>query len=383
MNLGELIHPIDPADFCAEYWGKQPLVIRAESSRFRQIFSSRDLGPLLEFRPPRSPEGMLLVKGSQHCTINWVHPDGTPRIDKVRAAFQDGYTIVVNRLERHSEAVALLAAGLEQDLHHPIGVNLYLTPPGSQGFEPHYDVMDVFIVQLEGSKIWEVREACLDLPLPDEHAPVPEARLPPLLFETEIGDGTVLYLPRGFVHSARTATAASMHLTIGVNVVTWIDLFSAALSAVRRDPRFKRALPPEFFSGPEGMREQFAAMLEELSQHLLFDDALARLAERLVVPRRAPLEPLLPEDLAVDPGTILTRRTGVICRATDESGQARLHYSGGRIAGPVKIAPALRHVAARRSFTVSSLPGDLSDREKLVLARRLIKEGVVRVGSVD
>lgn len=32
----------------------------------------------------------------------------------------------------------------------------YLTPPGTQGFAPHYDDIEAFVVQLEGKKHWRV-----------------------------------------------------------------------------------------------------------------------------------------------------------------------------------------------------------------------------------
>jgi lysine-specific demethylase/histidyl-hydroxylase NO66 len=35
---------------------------------------------------------------------------------------------------------------------------MYLTPPGTQGFAPHYDDVEVFILQLEGKKRWRLYE---------------------------------------------------------------------------------------------------------------------------------------------------------------------------------------------------------------------------------
>ncbi len=32
----------------------------------------------------------------------------------------------------------------------------YLTPPGSQGFAPHYDDIEAFVMQLEGKKLWKI-----------------------------------------------------------------------------------------------------------------------------------------------------------------------------------------------------------------------------------
>lgn len=34
----------------------------------------------------------------------------------------------------------------------------YLTPPGSQGFAPHWDDIEAFVMQLEGKKRWRVYE---------------------------------------------------------------------------------------------------------------------------------------------------------------------------------------------------------------------------------
>ncbi|CAI5513805.1 unnamed protein product [Closterium sp. Naga37s-1] len=41
--------------------------------------------------------------------------------------------------------------------HHPHSrarCNVYLTPPASQGFSPHYDDIDAFVLQIEGCKRW-------------------------------------------------------------------------------------------------------------------------------------------------------------------------------------------------------------------------------------
>ena len=32
----------------------------------------------------------------------------------------------------------------------------YLTPAGSQGFSPHYDDIEAFVMQLEGKKKWKL-----------------------------------------------------------------------------------------------------------------------------------------------------------------------------------------------------------------------------------
>jgi lysine-specific demethylase/histidyl-hydroxylase NO66 len=244
--LERLLDPMTPAAFFAEYWDQRPVVVPGHAGRFAGLFASRDLPSLLRIQRPRPPEGMLVIKGSEHYARRWTEADGTPRLDQLHAAWREGYTLVVNKLHELWQPVADFSAGLQAALHHPVAVNLYFTPPRSQGFLPHYDVMDAFILQLEGAKAWEVRAPVREAPLGDEQRPVAANELPPVVLEAELAAGDVLYLPRGAIHAARTSAVASLHLTVGVHAVTWIDLLAAAARCARHDPRFRKALPPAF-----------------------------------------------------------------------------------------------------------------------------------------
>ena len=51
-----------------------------------------------------------------------------------------------------------LCSTLQDFMGSFVGTNMYLTPPGTQGFAPHYDDVEVFILQLEGKKHWRVYE---------------------------------------------------------------------------------------------------------------------------------------------------------------------------------------------------------------------------------
>lgn len=49
-----------------------------------------------------------------------------------------------------------LASELQEYFGCFVGCNAYLTPPNSQGFAPHYDDIEAFILQVEGKKRWKV-----------------------------------------------------------------------------------------------------------------------------------------------------------------------------------------------------------------------------------
>ena len=115
------------------------------------------------------------------------------------------------------------------DLGHPVQANAYITPPTNRGFDPHYDVHDVFVLQASGQKRWIVHEPVHDHPLPSQpwtqhRAAIAERVTGEPVIDTVLSAGDALYLPRGWVHSAQALDTTSIHLTIGVSAVTGLDV---------------------------------------------------------------------------------------------------------------------------------------------------------------
>ena len=141
---------------------------------------------------------------------------------KALALFRDGATVVFQGLHRYWPPLTRLVAELELELGHPCQANAYLTPPGSQGFAVHSDTHDVFVLQTAGSKRWEV------------HTPedVQEVLLEP---------GLCMYLPTGTPHAARAQETVSLHVTLGINQLTWRGLVERTVRGVlEREVRRQR-----------------------------------------------------------------------------------------------------------------------------------------------
>src|SRR3974390_2309223 len=58
----------------------------------------------------------------------------------------------------------------------------------------------------------------------------PTGYVPRPLFELELKQGDLLYLPRGYVHAAHTSQVHSAHVTIGISVYTWVELLSELIA---------------------------------------------------------------------------------------------------------------------------------------------------------
>ncbi|MFD5435134.1 cupin domain-containing protein [Kitasatospora sp. NPDC127067] len=167
---------------------------------------------------------------------------------KVIAAISHGYTLVANRLHQVNRKCGSFARKLAEELHCPVAINAYLTPAGSQGLSPHYDHHDVFVIQIEGSKVWNISPPVIPAPtmreswryLSDSQAAEIESQaVNPTAITLSAGD--VLYLPRGWMHSASAQEGHSFHLTISVDPVTRKDVLIHVMDILAaQDDWFRR-----------------------------------------------------------------------------------------------------------------------------------------------
>ena len=160
--------------------------------------------------------------------------------------------MVLQGLHRVWPPVIAFSQRLAAELGHPVQANAYVTPPQNQGFSDHYDVHDVFVLQIAGEKRWSIHAPVLEAPLRSQpwtdrrRAVEQQAQQPPLI-EAVLRPGDCLYLPRGFLHAAVALGGVSTHLTIGVHSWTRYavaeQLLDQALRTVGSDPALRRSLP--------------------------------------------------------------------------------------------------------------------------------------------
>ena len=402
MNLDFLLAPVGREEFFARHWEQQPLIVaRREPGRYAGLLDASDL----EFVISSACE----LKSAVELLGDPAGAGGVTPADNAVAvlkAFRRGATVRVYSVQRLWKPLWTLCRELEQLFGFPVNANLYCTPARAQGAPLHYDPHDVLVLQIAGRKRWRVF-----LPL----VPLPLAHLPPLPFEAREGSlkyrrggprkgradireeecgeplhdltleaGDLLYLPRGFVHEARTGEEFSVHLTLGLHVLTWLDFLSVALGqAANADERFRRALPAGLGAGVahEGLREQFALLLEAFARRSDARAALDELTGSFINSRQATGEGALFGAEAteeIDAQTPLERRPGLLCRFVDGGATVGLASADAALSMPASFAPALRFVAQADRFRAADLPGPISEQSKLALARRLIQDGFLR-----
>ncbi len=279
------------------------------------------------------------------------------------AAFRTGATVVFQGLHRSFPPLVDLISELELELGHPCQANAYLTPPGAQGFAVHSDTHDVFVLQTAGTKQWELH--------------TPDGVEEPLL-----RPGHVMYLPTGTPHAARAQDTVSLHVTIGINQLTWRGLVERSLGSLAAEVPAEH-LPAGYLEDPQALAYQLGRHLSDVADRLRGVDPAVVVQDevrRFLTSRPPRLEGALVDGLAldtIDDDTLLRRRPGHPCVLIDKGDRLDVLLGDRTLDVPARIRPALDVVSHRRELRPRDLP--LDEQSRLVLARRLVREGLLRV----
>jgi hypothetical protein len=389
----------DPAAFVRDHWAKAPLLRRgAGPGGFDDLLSLDDVDRILATTAPRVPAFRMVKDGKPLPPSAYTRSGrvGSQPLDdladpgKVFDQFAGGATIVLQSLHRSWAPLTAFCRSLELFFTHPVQVNAYLTPPASRGLGVHHDTHDVFVLQVHGRKRWQVWDAAVPFPLGHQTKLPPGADSPaeaPLV-EAELAPGDCLYVPRGFRHAARTATDASLHLTVGMLTYNWNDLLREVLDQATEETWFREGLPVGFAEDPAALEAALGERVAELRRFLDKVD-LGRVAERAVNrfwSNRAPmlqgqLRDLLGLDQLGDDSEVRVR-PGATWRLRVKGDRLELLLGDRTLAMPVAVEPAVRGLLEAGRGTPAGLAGDLDGPSRLVLVRRLVREGLLEPTAV-
>eukprot|EP00123_Amoebidium_parasiticum_P011942 comp21007_c0_seq1/m.28196 comp21007_c0_seq1/g.28196 ORF comp21007_c0_seq1/g.28196 comp21007_c0_seq1/m.28196 type:complete len:538 (-) comp21007_c0_seq1:68-1681(-) len=245
-----LISPFPVENFFSGHWEAQPLVVqRTDRDYYGGWFSKEDLDRLLRTSVIRYGVNLDVTKvvDGKRQTLT---PTGRAYPASVWDFYEDGCSLRLLNPQTFCEPMWRMLSVLQDYFTCGMGVNVYLTPPDSQGFAPHYDDIEAFVLQLEGSKHWRIYR-----PLEGEELPKYSSRN---YSEDEIGEpvmevvlqaGDMLYFPRGWIHQAAATEEHSLHATVSTyQDNSWGTLFEKLVPRALQDSfeesiEFRKGLP--------------------------------------------------------------------------------------------------------------------------------------------
>ncbi|MFM5893301.1 MAG: cupin domain-containing protein [Novosphingobium sp.] len=309
--------------------------------------------------------------------------DGSLDVVEIRNAFANGYSIVLNALDRYFPDIAEVSHAVEIELQFECQINAYLTPPGSQAFPVHFDDHDVFIAQLHGTKLWTIYEnTVVDGTRLAQRDDIDTAGLPEPLTVT-LSPGDALYIPRGMLHAAQTQDTPSVHLTFGIHPPTLKHLIVEIVEAMAlRDGRLSDRLPPRLFECP-GSRLQVIDMVRKAAMLLAEEnsvaDGLGSLQDNLVRRGRCHARGQMVENSInshrIECTTKLVRYSPLYSRVMGTADGVALQFGQSLVNAPMGHLQAMLFVSkATGAFEVGDLPG-LEAEAQLEFARTLVTSG--------
>ena len=244
--LQDLLGSMPVGEFLHRYFTRVPFAMPNRAMHYTQAFTAADFAAMVE--GPRSvlrvvQNGRLI---QDHARLSWA---------EAQVQHHRGHTLLVRYAERSCAKLQTMAEAFAQFFHSPVDIQVYLTPGQSQAFGWHYDLEEVFIIQVQGCKEYTLRQNTVN-PFPvwdtmpaDLHFERETSRIR-LTCQLEAGDW--LYIPSGWWHIARTQ-AESIHLSIGVMPVTRLTLFDFLTHRLAHSPFWCERLalvPPGKASSP-------------------------------------------------------------------------------------------------------------------------------------
>ncbi|WP_406841526.1 JmjC domain-containing protein (plasmid) [Streptomyces sp. AHU1] len=273
---------VGDADSFWSYWRNRPGSF-TPGAGLRSPFTLADLDAALAgglFREPyielwRDGRRLPATDFTSSRTVGLQTPGGFADGARIHALVNDGATVLLRCIDQWHGPTRDMLSVLASELGRAIEAFYFVTPAGQPGLPLHRDDGDVLVLQVAGSKSWNVHEGPVSADWRAGRVTADEPQ-PAELFRTVLQPGQVLYIPRGFAHCATGQDGLSAHLSLAVREIGVPDLSGSLKECV-------------FSDGGAG-----AGGMEPLP---LSDDAITAAATELLESARQQLAALTPDGL--------------------------------------------------------------------------------------
>lgn len=259
LDFAELIRPMTPETFFSEYYGRNPCLIEGDGSLYGTLFGWEDVTQFLEMSSVWSAETLKLVLDertldpSEYCRRT-AGRDGVavmrPQPKLINAWMDKGASVVFNCVEHMHPGIRAVTEAIGIATNCMVSANIYCSYAGHQAFRSHFDHTDVFVLQVSGTKNWNVYEGRFREPVEAEGFYFPSfddayhkqtkgmPKMKPVL-----SAGDFMYLPKGQYHDACATDGPSLHMTFATTQARGVDFLRTIINSLVEVPEFRAALP--------------------------------------------------------------------------------------------------------------------------------------------
>lgn len=286
-TFADILHPVTPEEFFAEYHDKKPLHIPGTPDKFASVLSWRTFNDMLNMTSVWSGTSLRLmldkktVSVSDYCqpaidrnNAESMQPDSA----RITALLRQGASLIANDVDALSPGLRSVAETLEIALGAKAQANVYCSWRQRQAFDSHFDTHDAYAIHLEGEKVWQVYRDRADNPIAhprfkhfgqDHH----DRAKGKVLMKVTMRPGDLLYLPRGQYHDALASDSSALHVTLGLTAVIGIDFIDLVRELSIGDPLFRSNVPGPG-SDDRSLKDHMRTLAQRLGEIAASPDAL-------------------------------------------------------------------------------------------------------------
>lgn len=381
----------DEEEFFRTYFNKKVLYRpRGITKDPRQILSIADMDDIVHQEGMRSSLLRMLGNGvpaigDQITSQLEMRREGKTIEDavdpgRIYAHFRAGKTLIHGGLNLTRPSLRALARSMTERFAAKSEAVAFLTPAGQRG-STHSDPTDVYVIQLEGTKRWQI------WPTPQVRRPGQDKdsfdSLPDPVLDLSVQPGDVLYIPYGTPHRASAEGSVSLHITVVAGPRTWAHHLLSAVQDILHNG-------PEFWDTPyldDTSPEEMAPKIEQLIGRLRTVDTAAALerAQRDGRAFRGVQQAALFQEMAaadsIDADTKLLAVDGAATFHEVADGTAQVTILGNTLSMPQAAAAALRSASTSVPFPAGEFLPGADSRRALPVARQLLRLGALRIAS--
>jgi len=368
--LGFLIAPVTREQFLEDYYERDALITaRGEPDRYADLLTTEMLDHFIASANLR--EGMIDLTSQKNRISRESYVDDRGRISAVGIVenYLRGATVILPSLHESMANLGEFCRSLEEVFSCHVQTNIYLTPQvnsdgsSNQGFPPHFDNHDVFVMQIAGAKAWRLYGAPIETPFRGEEFQVGRFQAGEVTREFTLSAGDCVYIPRGLMHDAENSgDAPSLHITVGLITKTWADLLLESISELAlSEPDFRKSLPPGFSTRDfdrELARQHFNRLTRLIADKASMDSAFDLLADNFVRGRKPNVSGVIGAADKLSPGDRFRRRRFVPWNVADDEGKLVLIGPGGDLDFLSEEGDALDIALSGAPFTAAELGRD-------------------------
>lgn len=345
MRFEDLIAPLSTEEFLRDWYGKRPLHHRAGNGRSGGLIGWSQLNGLLALPSHWSEANIKLIingvpVGGEHYldsveTLGGVVRRADPA--KVDVFLQMGASLLAGAVHEISPEIRTLAVCLSEQFGGRAEANAYCSFKGIQAFKSHFDPHEVFALQCEGEKAWNIYENRADSPVESPRGNNVQAAIDAakgrVAMQVRMRPGDMLYIPRGFCHDALASSGESLHVTFSITPLDGRALFRMLEEEAILDPAFREYLPDARVGDGRELEERLTSLGERLMRMLTSRGFAARLGDRQRLQVERNVAFTLPERRRLDfyartPQPVELRREGCLYLLTSAGRSLSLESLG-------------------------------------------------------